>query len=206
MAYDKAPENPIVYTHKEFGAAYFDRSLPNAYERMFMICRAINFDFDNYNKNYSSPDVASKRRYVRNFFRFADHPVRYIFWKILPYLKSGKLRFLPVYWFTIYMSGFWYAGESLAFSSRGNARENVYSGHALMEHGKETFNYERTSSLFFHHSEGNATKGLTSNISVPPSPMFCRINNYVRDQNLRKYFAHRERRGADLFTGQPLNK
>lgn len=205
MAYDKAPENPIVYTHKEFGAAYFDRSLPNAYERMFMICRSINYDFDNYNKNYSTPDVATKRRYWRNFFRFLDHPMRYFFWKSKPYFLSGKIRFFPMYWFVLYIGTWWQAGGHLASAAHQVANENVYSGKAQFEFTNETFTYDRTQAMHFHHSEGNASKGLMSNLSVPPSSVFCRLNYHVRDQNYRKYFAHRERRGADLFTGKPLN-
>ena len=63
MAYDKPPQDPIVYTHQDFGAAYFDANLPNSYERMWMVARAINFDFHNYNKFYSNPDRASKKRF-----------------------------------------------------------------------------------------------------------------------------------------------
>ena len=206
MAYEKPSENPIVYTHKEFGAAFFDQALPNANERMFMICRAINYDFDNYNKNYRSPDVANKRRYMRNVFRFLDNPIRYIFWKIQPYLQSGKIRMLPFYWFTTFIGTWWIAGAELAENSKMIQIENVKQGFSEKEHKTEIFTYDRILTQNFNHSEGNATKGLASNLNVAPSPMYCRLDYHIRDQNFRKHFAHRERRGADLFTGKPLSK
>lgn len=204
MAYEKPSENPIVYTHKDFGAAFFDRSLPNAYERMFMICRAVNYDMTNYNKLYSTPDLANKRRYLKNFFRFVDHPLRYIVWKVLPYLKSGKIRTFPAFWFMCYIGGWWFAGSAFAKSAAREARERVYEGHDAIESPIEEFSYSRMSTLYFHESEGNAAKGLVSGKNYPPMASFCRLNYHIRDQNLRKYFAHRERRGADLFTGKPL--
>jgi hypothetical protein len=106
----------------------------------------------------------------------------------------------------MYIGGWWVSGSHLADVAKLGAREDVFQGHAKAEHGKETFTYERTLTQHFKHTEGNATKGLVSNLNVKPSPIFCRLNYHVRDQNYRKYFAHRERRGADLFTGKPLSK
>lgn len=205
MAYEKPSDNPIVYTHKDFGAAFFDRALPNSYERMFMICRAINYDLTNYNKLYSTPDLANRRRYMRNLFRLADHPVRYVFWKTLPYWQSGKLRMFPVFWFCCYIGGWWFAGSAFAKSAKRQAMEEVYEGHRSIETGIEEFSNSRMLSLYFHESEGNSAKGMLSAKSYPPMPFFCRLNYHIRDQNLRKYFAHRERRGADLFTGKPIS-
>jgi len=72
MAYDKAPVDPVVYTHKEFGASFFEGNLPNSYERMWMVMRAINFDVDNVNRLYLNPDRALRKRYLRNVFRALD--------------------------------------------------------------------------------------------------------------------------------------
>ena len=48
MDQDKPPYNPIVHTHKDFGASFFVENVPNGYERMWMVARAINFDVENY--------------------------------------------------------------------------------------------------------------------------------------------------------------
>lgn len=204
MAYEKPTEDPIVYTHRDFGSAFFERNVPNATERMFMVCRAINFDLGNYNKLYSSPDVSQRRRYMKNVFRLLDHPTSYIFWKTLPYFQSGKLRFLPVYWGLMYSFAFWTAGKEFAKAAHLAAMEKTLEGHTMHEEVLEEFTNDRMSSMFFHETEGNAGKGLMSSKNYPPLAIFCRLNTHVRDQNLRKYFAHRERRGANLFTGKPL--
>jgi hypothetical protein len=203
MAYEKPSENPIVYTHKDFGAAFFDRALPNAYERMFMISRAINYDMTSFNKLYSTPDYGNRRRYLKNAFRFFDHPIRYVFWKMLPYWASGKLRMFPLYWAALYLPAWWISGSTFARIGRVQAAEDVYEGHKHIETSVEEFSNSRMLSLWFHESEGNAAKGMISSKNYPALNIFCRINYHVRDQNLRKYFAHRERRGADLFTGKP---
>ena len=205
MAYEKPSENPIVYTHKDFGAAYFERTLPNAYERMFMICRAINYDLGNYNKLYSNPDLASKRRYMRNLFRFLDHPISYVIWKSAPYVQSGKIRVLPLFWTLTYLGTWWISGKVFARSNFQEAVENVYEGHQFVEVANEEFGNSRMYTMYFHESEGNGAKGMISSKNYPPMPIFCRLNYHIRDQNLRKYYAHRERRGADLFTGKPLS-
>ena len=206
MAYEKPSENPIVYTHKDFGAAFFEQNLPNAYERMYMVCRAINFDLGNYNKLYSTPDYPNKRRYVRNVFRLLDHPFAYLFWKTKPYFDSGKIRMFPFYWgLTLFMT-WWVSGHTFARNAQARAVEDTYEGHANSENSIEVFDNSRMLGLFFHNSEGNSSKGLISNKCFPPLPFFCRLNYHIRDQNFRKYFAHRERRGVDLFTGKPLSK
>ena len=205
MAYDRPPENPIVYTHKDFGSAFFDQNLPNSNERMFMICRAINYDLGNYNKLYSTPDYAQRRRYLKNAGRFLDNPIAYVLWKSGPYWLSGKLRVLPVWWALTYVSTWWFAGKTFAKAAKEVAIDKVYMGHQATEVSVEAFSYSRLLTLFFHESEGNASKGLISSKNYPPLPQFCRLNYHVRDQNLRKYFAHRERRGADPFTGKPIS-
>ena len=113
---------------------------------------------------------------------------------------------LPFYWFTTFIGTWWIAGAELAENSKMIQIENVKQGFSEKEHKTEIFTYDRILTQNFNHSEGNATKGLASNLNVAPSPMYCRLDYHIRDQNFRKHFAHRERRGADLFTGKPLSK
>jgi len=80
----------------------------------------------------------------------------------------------------------------------------VYKGHADVEVPIEYFTFNKSLTFFFHDHEFMMDKGLISGKAAPPLPRYCKLNTYTRDQNLRKYFAHRERRGADLFTGKPL--
>jgi hypothetical protein len=206
MAYDKPTEDPIMYTHRDFGAANFDRSLPNAYERMFMICRAINFDLGNYNKLYSTPDYPSKRRYIKAVFRFLDNPISFLGSELRPYFLSGKIRMLPFYWFLTMGFTWWFVGRYMGRTAELIAIDQVYSGHKAIETPVENFSGSKLLSMLFHHTEGNAAKGMISSKNVLPSPLFCRLNYHIRDQNIRKYIAHRERRGADVFTGKPLNR
>lgn len=204
MAHDKAPFDPVILQHKDFGAAYFETNLPNSYERMWMVARAINFDFDNYNKLYSTPDIATKKRYSKNFFRFLDSPVNYVYWHSIRHWMNGSFRFLPLYWGLCYGLTWWVSGAALYKSSAHAQLEKVYRGNVSTEAPVEHFTYNKNLTLFFHEHEFMMDKGLVSQKSVPPFAKFVRLNNFVRDQNFRKYFAHRERRGADLFTGKPL--
>ena len=203
MAVDKAPENPYVYTHRDFGAAYFVRNLPNSYERMWMVARAINFDVENYNKIYNVPDRAMKKRYIRNFLRFVDQPLQYTYWHSLPYFRSGTIRFLPLYFAVCFVGTWWVTGSTLYQNAVDRARERVRDGHERYETPVEHRSFSHFQAMLFHEHEFSMDKGLISQKGVPPYPKFCRLNTYVRDQNYRKYFAHRERRGVDPFTGKP---
>ena len=69
MSVDKPPYDPVIYSGKDIGASGFQVGLPNSMERMWMVARAINFDFSNYNKLHSTPDRALKKRYLKNVFR-----------------------------------------------------------------------------------------------------------------------------------------
>jgi hypothetical protein len=204
MAYDKPPSDPVILSHKDFGAAYFEANLPNSYERMWMVARAINFDFDNYNKLYSTPDIATKKRYVKNAFRFFDSPLNYIYWHSIRYFQNGTFRFLPIYWGICFGSAWWFMGSTQYKASVGIQLEKVFKGKARTETPVEHFTFNKNLTLFFHEHEFMMDKGLVSQKSVTPQAKYVRLNNFVRDQNFRKYFAHRERRGADPFTGKPL--
>lgn len=203
MAYDRPPDDPVVYTHRDFGAAYFEAALPNSYERMWMVARAINFDLGNYNKYYSNPDIASKKRYLKNFFRFADGPINYLFWHTLPYWQSGRFKLMPLYWGLCFLGTWWIVGGNNSRGATEKALERTYSGHQQWEFATETFSFNKNLTFLFHEHEFNMDKGMISQKSAAPYPRFARLNNYVRDQNLRKYFAHRERRGVNLFSGKP---
>lgn len=112
MASDKPPVDPDFYTHKEFGAAFFDVTLPNSYERMWMVMRAINFESDKYNRVYNVADKALKRRYLRNFFRLVDNPIGYVFWHSRPYFESGAIKLMPMFWAFSFFATFWYMGSA----------------------------------------------------------------------------------------------
>mgnify|MGYP000005050883 CR=1 FL=1 len=205
MAHDRFPENPVVFTHKDFGAANFDANLPNSYERMWMVCRAINFDLDNYNKLYANPDVALKKRYSKNFLRFAESPLNYLYWHTLRYWQNGTFKLLPFYFSITVLATWWISGSNNYRGSVHTALERTYEGHQQYEFPIETFSFNKKLTLQFHEHEFMMDKGMISQKAAPPYPKFARINNYVRDQNLRKYFAHRERRDVDPFTGKPNN-
>lgn len=203
MAQDKAPSDPLVYTHRDFGAAYFVVNLPNSYERMWMVARAINFDVENYNKIYNNPDRAMKKRYIRNFIRFLDQPLSYVYWHSLPYWRSGTIRFLPLYWAFCFIGTWWVMGSTLYQGAVDRSREAVRAGHKRYETPVEEKSWSHYNAMLFHEHEYSMDKGMVSQKGAPPYPKFCRLNYHVRDQNLRKYFAHRERRGVDPFTGKP---
>lgn len=203
MAYDKPPQDPIVFTHRDIGAAGFNVSLPNSYERMWMVGRAINFDMTNYNKLYSNPDKALKKRYMKNVMRLIDNPLSYIIWHSYPYLRSGKIKILPLYFFIMYGSAFLANGRQRHQGATLTAYEKMWAGHERFEYPVEVHSKNHNLAFNFHDHEFSANKGMVSQKAAPPFHKFVRLNNYVRDQNLRKYFAHRELRGVDPFTGKP---
>jgi hypothetical protein len=203
MAHDKAPQDPVIYTHKDFGQSYFATNLPNSYERMWMVARAINFDIDGYNRSYNSADRAQKKRYSKNFLRLVDSPINYVYWHTLKYWQNGTFRFLPMFWLLSFGTAWWVSGGNNYRGSIHTAIENVARGHQQWEHPTEHFTYNKNLTLLFHEHEFMMDKGLVSQKAAPPYPKFVRLNFYARDQNLRKYFAHRERREVNPFTGKP---
>ena len=152
---------------------------------------------------YSNPDLAQKRRYMKNVFSFLDHPLSFIHWKLRPYYKSGRIRGLIAYWLFLYLGSWWIAGHALAVEAKYKAVYKVREGHELVESPVEVFSDTKLHGQRFTHSEGNAERGMISDKNLPPLHSLCRLNFHIRDQNIRKYIAHRERRGADVFTGKP---
>mmetsp|Transcript_30983 Transcript_30983/g.30639 ORF Transcript_30983/g.30639 Transcript_30983/m.30639 type:complete len:173 (+) Transcript_30983:114-632(+) len=170
---------------------------------MWMVGRAINFDFTNYNKFYSNPDKGTKNRYLKNFMRFVDSPINYVFWHTLPYWQTGKFKFLIAWWMVTYGGVFLISGRLRTQASAMDAGESTYQGHTQWEFPVETYSQSKMMTFYFHDHEYNGDKGKISQKAALPNQKFCRLNNYVRDQNFRKYFAHRERREVDPFTGAP---
>ena len=170
MAYERPPQDPIVYTHQDFGAAYFDANLPNSYERMWMVARAINFDLGNYNKFYSNPDRASKKRYLKNFLRFADGPLNYMFWHTVRYWQNGTFRMLPFYWLICFGGTWWVNGGNRYRGASHTAMENTFSGHSQWEFPTETFSFNKNLTALFHDHEFMMDKGMTSQKAAPPYP------------------------------------
>ena len=150
MAQDKAPSEPLIYTHRDFGAAYFVTNLPNSYERMWMVARAINFDVENYNKIYNNPDRGMKKRYLRNFIRFVDQPLSYLYWHSLPYWRSGTIRFLPLYFSFCFIGTWWVMGSTLYQGSVDRAREEVRGGHKRYENPMEEKSFSHFNAMLFH--------------------------------------------------------
>lgn len=181
MDSDKPPYDPVVHTHKDFGASFFVENVPNGYERMWMVARAINFDVENYNRAYNAPDRALKKRYSKNFIRFVDNPLAYTFWHARPYMESGAFKFLPFFWFCTIGLTWWNLGKRLYRSSAFESHERVFSGHQQWEAPTEQFTYNKNLSLYVHEHEFMMDKGLVSQKAAPPMTRFVKLNTFTRD-------------------------